>query len=184
MSIFDHAKAVWGLLKSGVDCYMSKGTAEKLNVRGHHRAHLLWPGRSVPIGDFKVVPFEVEHDAAEPLGFFIRFRGNRIVYLTDTAYSQYKFPGMTHQIIEANFDEDIIRQKAEDATIAVAHKRRVWESHMSIQRVVSLLEANKDMSNLQEIILCHLSDGNSDEIAFKETIQKTAGCLVRIAGKG
>lgn len=178
----DHCRAVPDLLKAGVDCYMSQGTVEALNLNSH-RVHIIRSMERFIIDKLMILPFDNKHDAIEPLGFALaNHQKDWLLYLTDTAYCKYKFQDITHLIIEANFDEHIIRQRSFNQTIAREHKRRVFESHMSIQRVLKFLD-EQDTSKLREIILCHLSDGNSDEDLFKRLVQEKIGCKVTVAQK-
>lgn len=64
----DHAAAARQLLANGVNVYMTHGTAKALGA-GSNR--LLVPGLPVYIGGtWAVMPFSVDHDAAEPVGFW------------------------------------------------------------------------------------------------------------------
>lgn len=59
-----------------------------------------------------MTPFETEHDAAEPCGFLIdNTSGDRLVFITDSYYVKYRFPNVTHMMIEANYSKDVIDEK-------------------------------------------------------------------------
>jgi len=82
----DHSKAVKDMMKAGIDCYMSQGTAEALEVSGH-RLHIIKAKQQFRIGTWTILPFETQHDAAEPLGFLLANRdGDKMLYATDTYY--------------------------------------------------------------------------------------------------
>jgi phosphoribosyl 1,2-cyclic phosphodiesterase len=49
-----------------------------------------------------------------------------------------------------------------------------------LEQVKEFLKAN-DLSKVQQIVLIHLSDGNSDEALFKTEIQKLTGKPVYVA---
>lgn len=176
----DHAASLADIGKLGINTYSSFGTFEACKIRSH-RHKVLVPLREQQIGNFKVLPFDTKHDAAQPLGFFIQHAetGN-ILFLTDTMYSQYKFRGMHNLIIEANFSQAIIKQKQESGVLPKFLKDRVISSHLSIENCVSLLEAN-DLSQVNNIVLIHLSDGNSDEADFKTQVEKCTGKNVFVA---
>lgn len=64
------------------------------------------------IGEFTVMPFPTIHDAAEPVGFLIHHKNcGLVLFLTDTAYSEYRFEGLNNIIIEANYDMRIIQKR-------------------------------------------------------------------------
>ncbi len=179
----DHSKAVRQLLKAGVDCYMSAGTFGVLfpELAYHHRVHVVkaqeqfHPGRG-----WQVLPFETQHDAAEPLGFLIARAGRKLLYATDTFYLRYRIEGLTHIMIEANYASDILAENVKAGNVHPGLRRRIARSHMSLETVKDMLLAN-DLSQVREIWLLHLSDGNSDADRFKREIQETTGKVVRVA---
>lgn len=126
-----------------------------------------------------ILPFDVEHDAPEPLGFLLRSNatGEKLLYFTDTYYLKYRFKGLTHILCEANYDLDILRNKVDRGVIPKFLGDRILGSHMSIDHLVEMLKAN-DLSRLRRILLCHLSDGNSDAERFKRRIQEATGAEV------
>lgn len=77
----DHAKAVKDLMKAGVDCYMTKGTAEALGVIGHRlKAFDTWGEskyKTTYVKDLLIQPFEAVHDVAEPVSFFIKTKDDK-----------------------------------------------------------------------------------------------------------
>lgn len=176
----DHSKAAKDLMKSGVDLYCSQGTADALKLDGH-RLNIIKARQQFRLGGWQVLPFETEHDAKEPLGFLLAADGERILYATDTFYIRYRFPGLTHILLEVNFAQDILDANIERG-LSPAHRRRVMRSHMSLETAKGFLRAN-DLSKVREIWLCHLSDGNSDAERFKREIQATTGKPVFVAEK-
>jgi phosphoribosyl 1,2-cyclic phosphodiesterase len=177
----DHARAVPDLLKAGVDCYMSAGTAEALGVSGH-RVHIVRPLEQFEIGECIVLPFDAVHDAPEPLNFLLAHKnGIKAVYITDTAYCKYRFRDLTHILIEANYALDLLSQNVQDGTVPVDMKKRLLKTHMSLETCKGFLRAN-DLSKVEAIYLLHLSDNNSDAERFKREIQELTGKEVYIAG--
>lgn len=176
----DHAKASKDILRAGIDLYTSKGTAEALGL-SHHRLSLLKAKIGRRIGSFSVTPFDVRHDANEPLGFQILSleTGEKLVFITDTYYVKYKFKGMTHLMIECNYDQDVLDKRVKDGTLDPSLRNRIRKSHMSLQQVKEMLKAN-DLSNLKAIYLIHLSDKNSDEKKMKKEVQELTGVPVFI----
>ena len=176
----DHSKAVRDVMKAGIDCYMSAGTAEALGISGH-RLHIIKAKQQFRIGTWKILPFETQHDAQEPLGFLLANRnGDKLLYATDTFYIRYRFQGLTHIAVECNYSLDILRANVEAGMVEPALKNRILKSHFSLENVKNFLKAN-DLSKVQEIWLLHMSDGNSDANRFKREIQELAGKMVFIA---
>lgn len=176
----DHSKHAHKLLKqTGVDIYTSKGTAEALDLPSH-RTHQLKALKQHVIDDWTILPFDVQHDVKEPLGFFIQTpSGHKILFATDTYYIKYKFPGITHLMLECNYAIDILNDNVKNKRVGVFLKKRVVKSHFELENVKTFIQSN-DMSKLQEVWLLHLSNNNSDEKRFKKEIQEITGTPVYI----
>lgn len=176
----DHCKAVEDIMRAGIDVYMSQGTADALRVSGH-RLHTIQAKQQFQLGTWTILPFDTQHDAAEPLGYLMANRDeDKLLYLTDSFYCRYRFQGLTHLMLECNYSLDILRANVEAGHIDPALKNRIIKSHFSFEHVKELLKAN-DLSKVQEIWLIHLSDGNSNAERFKREIQELTGRMVFIA---
>lgn len=175
----DHAKAVKDIVKSGIDCYMSQGTKDSLGIESH-RIKVVKSKEQLKLGTWTILPFQAEHDAAEPLGFLLASGSEKLLYITDSFYCRYNFTGLTHMMVECNYSPDILKANVESGKIPTALKNRLLKSHFSLPNVKEFLRAN-DLSKVQEIWLIHLSDGNSDAERFKREIAELTGKVVYIA---
>ena len=187
----DHSKALVDVLRSGVSVYASKETFESKGVAESHNSHIIH--ESLDGGLFSVAhpligfhwevrPFDTVHDVPGSIGFIITDKeGDKLLFLTDTAYCKYRFPAMNIILIEANFSESILQRNVDAGFIDRAHAKRVRENHMSIGRVLDFLKAN-DLSRCREIRLIHLSDGNSNAESFKRMVQEVAGIPTFVEG--
>ena len=176
----DHCKAVRDLMKAGIDCYMSAGTAEALGISGH-RINIIKARQQFRIGTWTVLPFDTQHDAAEPLGFLLANQdGEKLLYATDTYFIRYRFQGLTHIAVECNYSLDILRTNVEAGTVDKALKNRILKSHFSLENVKKFLLAN-DLSKVEAIFLLHLSDNNSDSERFKREVMELTGKPTYIA---
>jgi phosphoribosyl 1,2-cyclic phosphodiesterase len=175
----DHSKALRDIMKAGIDCYMSQGAAEALGVSGH-RAHIVKAKEQFKIGTWTIFPFDTVHDAAEPLGYLLASGKEKLLFATDTAYLKYKFRGLTHIMIEANYQREILENSVEEGLVPAVVRNRIRRSHFDLEHLKEFFRAN-DLSQLQEVWLLHLSDGNSDERRFKREIQELTGKMVFIA---
>ena len=181
----DHSKSVYELLKAGISVYSTQKTLEKLNVLNNTAGAISFEEMTVPwISKFSVHSFKVNHDAVDPIGFYIHHPdcGN-VLFATDTFYLKYTFPNLNNIIIEANYCEDILEQREKQGSANHYISERVKRSHMSIQQCIKTLQAN-DLSNVNNIVLIHLSDGNSHEIEFKQKAEQATGKTVHVASKG
>jgi phosphoribosyl 1,2-cyclic phosphodiesterase len=136
------------------------------------------------IGTWTILPFDIEHDVEEPLGFLMQnTASDKLMFATDTYYIRYLFSGVTHLMVEANFSVKILDENIAAGRVPVSMKRRLMRSHFSLENVKEFLRAN-DLSRMQEIHLLHLSDTNSDEELFKREIQALTGKPVYVAQRG
>ncbi|MEO9884957.1 MAG: MBL fold metallo-hydrolase [Balneola sp.] len=170
----DHCLAVPELLKRGKHVYMSKGTQDKYSAT-FMGAHIVNHGRQFRVGSFVVMPFDVEHDANEPLGFIVESMATKekACYIVDTCDIDYSFSGITHWIIECNHSQSIL----ENSSVPDFLKKRIRESHMSFENLREFLK-EEDLSKTISIHLVHLSDSNSHEEEFIDGIQKATGVPV------
>jgi phosphoribosyl 1,2-cyclic phosphodiesterase len=132
------------------------------------------------IDSWYILPFDLVHDAAEPLGFVCVSGDERLLFATDTAYIKYVMPGLTHICIECNYDEETLSKNVIQGKIDPVLRQRVIENHMSLDRVKAMLSAN-DLSRVEEIWLLHLSDGNADAERFHKEIFWLTGRRVHVA---
>ena len=172
----DHAMAVPKLLQRGIPVY---GIADVEEL--HKGVQPVAALKEFNVNTLRILPFEVEHDA-ECYGYQVTSTetGEKLVYITDSAYVKYTFSGLTHIMIEANYAQEIIIDNAKHERIPLYLAERVIQTHMSIETLLDLLQAN-DMSKVRQIYLLHLSDGNSDAAAFRRQVKQETGAEVYIA---
>lgn len=185
----DHAKAVKDLMKAGVDCYMTKGTAEALELKGH-RLKTFRPFEkaryySEELKDVIILPFEAIHDVAEPVSYYIKTFSKRektesLVFVTDTAYLKYQLPTCDVLMIECNYVKAKLDENVEQGKINTNLRNRIVRNHLSLETLVDALQS-ADLKRLKKIYLLHLSDSNSDEELIKRTIQEITGVEVVVA---
>lgn len=173
----DHAHSAVNLIKRGIKVMMSRGTAEAIKADGLDGVIIAEPLKVIHMGAFRVMPFGVEHDAAEPMGFLIAKGSERLLYLTDTFYCRYTFPGINYWLVECNYCDELIGEADE------ALRQRLIQSHMSLRRLSDMLTAN-DMSSARKIVLIHLSDARSDETRMVQEISKLTDAEVVAARTG
>ncbi len=163
----DHAKSVQNLIERGMDVYMSLGTAEAIDAP---HAQIIEAMEQFNVGSLDIIPFEVFHDAKEPLGFLIKSRvdGDVLAFATDTVNLRYQFPGLNILAIEANFDKNVLdrSEKLPEKT-----KNRITKTHMEIGTLCDYLRS-LDLGDCREIHLLHLSDAMSREYEFIAKVKK------------
>ena len=179
----DHIKYAKEFAENGINIYASEGTFNALKLQGH-RYKMIKALQQFNIGNFIILPFETQHDAVEPLGFLIQHKitGEKLLYATDTYYIKYKFKELNYIMIECNYIKEIARRNIQNGTINKSRYTRLLESHMSLENLLEFLKSN-DLRHVQKIILCHLSDTNSNAETMKNNVFEMTGIETIIADK-
>ena len=173
----DHCKAHKALARLGVDIYTHPDTIGEMRAQGHR--YKPTPHRTqFTVGTFDILPFSLVHDVINT-GWLCSSRetGEKLVYVTDTMYLPYRFQGITHWMIEANNDLAAMEENVEQGRLHRALKHRIQKSHMSIDTLLGVFQAN-DMSAAEQIYLLHLSEANSKEEEFLDKVVKATGAQV------
>lgn len=168
----DHASHVAEFQSRGLKVYATEATAAAL-----HNTEIIAiesvsnRNHSFTVGDFKIRWFDTQHDAAHPVGYFIKHHeiGN-LLFITDTAAIYNKFKGVNHLMIEANYDPDHPRFN----TLSKSYINRVRLAHLSIAQANDFIRHNlDDVKDLATVTLLHLSSRHADRQDFKKRITVT-----------
>ena len=161
----DHSKAIPEYEKTGIEVwkpYLDENLLQKKQM-----------------GDYTIRSFDCVHDTP-CVGYLIEHpeSGLKMLYASDTQYVKYVFKDLTAILIETNYSDEFVNREE-------AKYRHVIEGHLSIETAIECIKANMT-EKLKSIILCHLSAGNSDPIAFKESVKAIVpdGVTVDIATPG
>jgi phosphoribosyl 1,2-cyclic phosphodiesterase len=176
----DHSKSTLDFLNNGIKVYALKETHEAIGTDNHHNARFIELFKKFKTGSFEIVPFDVQHDVPT-VGFLIKHEETGLIcFATDTYYISYTFPKLNNIMIEANYAKDIIDQRLSEQMFL---RDRVLQSHFSLDNCKDFLKAN-DLSAVNQILILHLSDRNSDEKRFKKEVEELTGKTVHVAVKG
>lgn len=172
---FDHAKAYRWLFQNGIPIYTNDETAEHFEVISGEK--MIGKSERIPftVGSFKIIPFYLPHDNTPNFGLLIEHEEmGKLLYCTDYEYLPYSFKNMriNQFLLECNHLADMV-DKSE------AKYEHSIRGHSELSTVKEIISVNKT-PEMRNIILCHLSEGWSDEKRMKVEIQETAGKWVRV----
>jgi phosphoribosyl 1,2-cyclic phosphodiesterase len=174
----DHIKFAQQYMDAGIDIY----TGDDNNLEGHRFIKIKEMDQKT-IGPFKIKSFPVIHDV-QTFGYLIEHpESGKVCFITDTAYCKYTFKGLNNIIIEANYCQDIMTKRFLDGSLNALVRARTMQSHMSLQTTLEFLAAN-DLTEVNNIVLIHLSSGNADAESFKSRAIEHTGKTVHIASPG
>lgn len=182
----DHSRAVGDLLRQGVAVYMTDPEAKAAGLGNHHRLHFLRHTvggcyACFRIGSWIVQPFRTEHDTPEPVGFLLASEasGEKLLYFTDSYYVHYFFFGLTHIIGECNYDDETLYEQIRSGSTPTVRAKRLFTSHMGLVNFLEFLRST-DVSRLQQIYICHMSDDHGSEDKIRTAVQRLTGAEVII----
>ena len=78
---------------------------------------------------------------------------------------------------------DILEENTRSGKVSAAQRNRTLQSHMSYDTCLKTLQAN-DLRAVNNIVLIHLSDGNSNAVEFQQGIRDATGKTVHVAENG
>ena len=148
--------------------------------------------KSMNMGEFTVKPFDLTtidgswtHTNADGTpcqiyGFLITHKEmGRMLYITDCEVIKLKFKDIDHILLGVNYDKDLVDWSNP------AKNNHVFRGHLEIGTACDFVKANYS-DRLQNVIMCHLSSGNSDSDSFIEKMKRVAcwaNVDVAVAGK-
>jgi phosphoribosyl 1,2-cyclic phosphodiesterase len=174
----DHASGLKALVKDlPLQAYMSLGTMKALGADEFEtdaaQFFRVKAGESFVIGDARIVPFQVPHDACEPVAFSVLCGGVKITQLTDVGHLPdticHSLSGSHVLILESNHDLEMLRVGPYPWTL----KQRLIGrfGHLSNTAVGRFIRDRYD-GNAEYLVLAHLSSKNNHpELARQEAIR-------------
>lgn len=179
----DHAKSLADCLFCGIRVLALPDVFNAVNTRTRIFCKEVKPMHGYKVGGFKVFVLPVVHDVP-CVGFAIEHQEmGRLLFITDTMMLEYRLPNLNHIMIEANYSDEILQHNIENGLMPASMRGRLLNSHMELQTTKDILRTT-DLSATNEVILLHLSGGNSNSIAFAEQVRETAGKPAYIACAG
>ena len=162
---------------------MSCGTADSKNLKDYSVKKvkkLEW----FTVGSFRILPFDTQHDSAEPFGFLIEHESfGRLLFATDTYYIGYTFKNLNHILIECNYEKTQLEENMRLGEVERVRAVRLLKSHFELSNVIKFL--NSCISgNIKNVLLLHLSGDNASEEIMLDRIKKEAGYDAIVAENG
>lgn len=125
---------------------------------------------------FKVKSFPMIHDVP-CYGYLISTSAGSLIYITDTSYSRYIFPGVNNILMGCNHDRRLLDVESQNF-------QHICQGHMELQTAKRFISKN-NTDSLHNVILCHTSLVNLDsEVAMNEISEIIPIKNVYLASKG
>lgn len=101
----------------------------------------------------------------------------RMLYITDTELIKWKFRDINYILLGVNYDKDLLDNENQ------SKRNHVYRGHLSIDTACEFVKCNSD--SLETVIMCHLSDSNSDVDSFITKMKNVVpGANVCVAERG
>lgn len=178
----DHAKYIKNMLENGFYTLALPEVWTAKQLSGRH-AIKVEAYRGYKLGRFKVLPFPACHDVPCVGYHIIHPDCGRLVFLTDSCDCLQIFPELNHLLIECNYSTPKLVEAINKGVTLKRQLERLPNSHMELETCKTVV-AQHDLSNMQNIVLLHLSEHNSDREHFVSEIERTAGTVVYAAYPG
>lgn len=179
----DHAGYMSEFVKAGVRVYALPEALAAHGLIGKPFTHSINPRKSFKVGGFKCMAISVEHDCPCVAYLIEHADMGRLLFVTDTMSFNLRVPKLTHIMMEANYADDILDKRIESGAVPPSMRPRLLKSHLEISNTLKSL-SYQDLSQVNEIILIHLSEGNSDETRFINDVKLMTGKDIYAAKTG
>jgi len=155
--------------------YMTAGTRQGMGA-SDLPVNLINFGEQLDIGDIRVTPVPVPHDAREPSQFIFDSGYHRLGVLTDTGnitpLIREMYSGLDALFLEANYDPLMLASGPYPPRL----QARVGGAlgHLSNQQAAGLLESI-DISSLKQVVIAHISEKNNKPELAHDALSSVLG---------
>lgn len=175
----DHTKNLGAISqKYNIPIYINEKTLNSIPSQkdkiSEDNKNIFVSNKAFTLNDLDIYPFSIPHDAADPCGFNIYYKGKKLTIATDIGHIENKmltnFKDSDFILLEANYDPDILKYSRYPYQL----KQRILSpvGHLSNSTAgKTLAEIVTKSSNTKRAMLGHLSkENNFPELALK-TVQ-------------
>lgn len=176
----DHCEYDRHINLMGIPLYAS---AKTLDARGLDiGVNVFTLSGQTKIGGFDVLPFPVNHDAAEPLGFLIRHEAfGKLLFATDTYWIDFNLTsGFDTIMIECNYDTETLKASLQAGETSQELYDRVISSHFGLENLIKWFDM-QNLTNTKRIILLHMSDERCDLAKCVKAVSDAIGIKTQTA---
>lgn len=176
----DHCKYVREFTSAGIDVYSTAAVKENNKFGVTAVEH----GKTYQVGDFRVTPLKVEHDV-ECFAYLVHHKEmGTLMFATDCWNLHQVVKGVSHYLIEANYQDDILDEAVRTGKTIPSMADRVRLSHMSLKHCVEYLKMCEAGKTATTITLIHASERHLDKKHAELTVAGQTGVPTWVAKKG
>lgn len=174
----DHVAGIRVFTKQfGIPVYATQGTLAAMEEQRNEissEIHILQADAETEIGEVAIMPFQIPHDAREPVGYLLRAEQRKIAVATDMGkiceQIALKMKHSDFVFLESNYDEMMLKTGRYHPQL----KRRILssEGHFSNDQAAKFAAALV-RGGTERIMLGHLSaNNNKPELAYERVAEE------------
>jgi phosphoribosyl 1,2-cyclic phosphodiesterase len=172
----DHIKGVaYTAYKLDAPVFSTAQTLNILNESTKRPIHcrIVEKDRTIRLGSFEITPFEIMHDAADPVGYLVSTPcGETVCFATDTGKVTNRMMSYINQgtsiILEANHDPAMLYQNRKYPPLLKERIRGPY-GHLSNDQSLDALDRMGD-NHPRTVIFSHLSEENNSPEMLKNLV--------------
>ncbi|MEM0156640.1 MAG: MBL fold metallo-hydrolase [Thermoplasmataceae archaeon] len=163
----DHSRGIPYLSRHcPVEIYSREATLSALGIRDGYEIK-----EKTAIGNFSITSVPVSHDAADPVGYVLKWRGRKITVVSDLGVVSERLleeaSGSDILAFEANHDVDMLK----NGSYPLHLQRRILGRHGHLSNDQSAEAISQIASSGTHIVLTHLSKENNTPEKATETVK-------------
>jgi phosphoribosyl 1,2-cyclic phosphodiesterase len=175
----DHIAGVARLSrKHDIPVWGTAGTLNSGRCEAPAELHIINGHDDFSIGDLRICPVPVPHDAAEPCQYVFDNGRHRLGVLTDTGeitpHIQHRYGALDALILECNHDPDMLARGRYSTSLKARVGGRL--GHLNNHQAANLLHS-VDLDRLQHLVAAHLSRDNNHPDLVLQALLQTMGRL-------
>lgn len=174
----DHVGCALALSRRhGIPLWTSRGTWRAIAQTGHDgEVRFARDGEAIDVGELRLVPYTVPHDAAEPLQLRCSDGASTLGVLTDagsiTPHLLDHLRGCQALLLECNHDPEMLSRSRYPASV----KARIGgtHGHLSNETAAQILRASTH-GGLRHVVAAHLSEQNNTPALARQALAQACG---------
>lgn len=140
-------------------------------------------GKTYHLGNFSVTPLAVEHDV-DCFAYLIHGKCGVVEFATDCWNLHQVVKGVTHYLIEANYQDDILDEAVREGRTVASQADRIRLSHMSLKHCIEYLKMCEADKTARTITLIHASGRHLDKEHAELAVAGQTGVATWVAKQG
>ena len=154
--------------KYKIPCYLSHGTYENSDLQevNKYLVNIVEPSKKYTIEGLGILPFTVDHDAREPLGFLIKNTvGEKLLFVADCGNFDFEVEADIYAV-ELNYMDSMMEKLLETEKEFLYKRVKGNYGHIELEKAISFAKEHID----KEYIFHHMSRANINHMEMTKRL--------------